>query len=122
MLRGSPSPDDSPAPDDRLPSPDASSLRPRPNTVSNRLYGGAGLSARAGCARMLRAAPGVEDHEVVDVLAPIGHADSSTRSIAWSSTGRSPAPVGVASIAWTASMPSVTRPNTVCLPSSHGAA
>src|SRR5436190_22703824 len=75
MLRGSPSPDDSPAPDDRLPSPDASSLRPRPNTVSNRLYGGAGLSARAGCARMLRAAPGVEDHEVVDVPAPVGHVE-----------------------------------------------
>ena len=39
-----------------------------------------------------------------------------------SSIGRSWAPVGVPSIESTASMPSVTRPNTVCLPSSRGAA
>jgi hypothetical protein len=36
--------------------------------------------------------------------------------------GWSPEPVGAASIASTLSMPSVTVPKTVCLPSSHGAA
>ena len=45
----------------------------------------------------------------------------STRSLAARPGGRAP-PVGVPSIASTASMPSITSPNTVCLPSSHGAA
>ena len=38
------------------------------------------------------------------------------------SSGRSPAPVAVPSIASTLSIPSVTWPKTVCLPSSQGAA
>ena len=47
---------------------------------------------------------------------------SSIRSITCGSTGRSPAPVWVPSIASTASMPSATSPKTVCLPSSQSAA
>jgi len=52
-----------------------------------------------------------------------GYAGSSSiDSIEGGSVGRSWRPVGVASIASTASMPAVTWPKTVCLPSSHGAA
>ena len=39
-----------------------------------------------------------------------------------SSRGLSPASRGSSEIVSTTSMPSVTRPKTVCLPSSHGAA
>ena len=46
---------------------------------------------------------------------------SSIRSITCGSTGRSPGPVSVASIASTASMPATTVPKTVCLPSSQEA-
>src|SRR5207249_6019739 len=49
-------------------------------------------------------------------------ATNSTRSITASELGLSAASVSVPSIESTASMPSVTRPKTVCLPSSQGAA
>ncbi len=47
---------------------------------------------------------------------------SSTRSIVCGSSGLSPPSVGTDSIASTTSMPSITSPKTVCLPSSQGAA
>src|SRR4051794_12154856 len=60
------------------------------------------------------------------VRAPFGHrapqSESSTRSMTWLSSGRSPAPVGADSILSTESIPSLTQPKTVCFPSSHGAA
>src|SRR5205085_7251441 len=57
-----------------------------------------------------------------DSKPPIPYTESSTRSITAGGTGRSRASVSCDSIASTASMPEVTWPKTVCLPSSHGAA
>src|SRR5947209_157217 len=48
MVRGSAPPDGGPVPDDRLPSPNSSSLRPRPNTVWGDYTGAGGPGARAG--------------------------------------------------------------------------
>src|SRR5438445_9240524 len=56
-----------------------------------------------------------------DQLDRLGRAHPSvTDSMRTSSRGRSPGPVSTAEIASTTSMPEVTRPKTVCLPSSHG--
>ena len=51
----------------------------------------------------------------------MGYADaSSTRSMTTSSRGLSPASASTLAIVSTTSIPFVTRPNTVCLPLSHG--
>ena len=81
----------------------------------------------------LRAAAGTQfDPQVVDVFLALdppdararaqAGSDSSMRSMATRSSGRSCASRGSSEIPSTTSMPSVTRPKTVCLPSSQGAA
>ena len=86
------------------------------------------LDPRARHRGRLRPAGGQGEAAAVPAAEPRGQrrhqaaaSPSSMRSITCGSTGRSPGPVSVPSIASTVSIPETTRPKTVCLPSSHGA-
>ena len=109
---------------DRAPSATPSSTSGIPTTI--RLTRGRDI--QAACGQLAAAADGSAPRGSASTSVATastgarGQSLSSMLVITWGSTGRSPGPVSVPSIASTASIPETTRPKTVCLPSSQGAA